>query len=127
MLFRLRRLARPFSGLALLLLLAPTHLSASGPTRGHNDGSMPCCMMHEDGSSGVKADCCAVGGQEPDPSRPAGTTPGARTSDGKAPASAPVASPDAAIPAAHPARELRAVESPPPPHRLHLRLSVIRC
>jgi hypothetical protein len=127
MLSRLRRLARPLSALALLLLLAPAHVSGSRDLAGHDDASMPCCMTHEDGSSGIKADCCAMQQQDPDASsRPAGTFPGTRNPDGKALAQATVIL-HAAVSIPGPSRSTDPIDSAPPPERLYLRLSVIRC
>jgi hypothetical protein len=127
MLRRFHRLARPFSLLALLLLLAPAPVSATGKTAGHDDAAMPCCMTHDDGSSGIKADCCAVRQQEPDASRPAGTAPGTRTADSRSVAAAAAAVPAGVLPALPRLRDARDIAAAPPPHRLHLRLSVIRC
>jgi hypothetical protein len=124
MLSRFRRSARAFGLLALLAFLAPGVAVDCREMSALTGTAMACCNGPADGA-GLRAECCAMGGELPASERPASTAASARSSSHSLAAEALPA--PLGGPALAPAPDkVDTFDSASPPDRLYLRFGVIR-
>jgi hypothetical protein len=124
MLSRFRGSARRFGLFALLAFLAPGVAVDCREMSALTGGGMACCQGPAD-EVGLRAECCAVGGELPASERPASTAASARSSSHSLAAEAlpaPLGGP-ALVPALG---TLGALDTGSPPGRLYIRFGAIR-
>jgi hypothetical protein len=124
MLPRLRRSARAFGLLALVAFLAPGVAVDCREMSAVTGVAMPCCKGPADGT-GLRAECCAMGGELPASERPASTAASARSSSHTLAPEAPPAPLGGPAVVTVPIR-FHTFDSGSPPERLYLRFGVIR-